>query len=111
VSSIERRSSRRFPLRFPLTVRWIDEKANGNVSTESWNVSSRGVYFSLPNRLKQGAPVEIIMTLPKWLTKEGSVRVYCHGQVVRSSTEYGSVGVAASVDRYEISREKAATSI
>jgi len=84
----------------------MEEGVIGSASTESWDVSSKGIYFSLPTRLKERTPVEIIMTLPDWATKGASVRVYCYGQVVRSSAEYESVGIAATVDRYEISRGK-----
>ena len=105
MASKERRASRRFLMRLPLTVRWTDETVVGEAATESREVSSRGLYFHLPNGLKSGSPVEIVMTLPHELTQAGPVRVRCLGRVLRSSPETtGEVGVAAAIERYEFMR-------
>ncbi|HUJ30859.1 MAG TPA: PilZ domain-containing protein [Candidatus Acidoferrum sp.] len=105
VSLKERRASRRFLMRLPLTVRWTDELVVGEAATESREVSSRGLYFHLPKGLKSGSPVEIVMTLPHELTQAGPVRVRCLGRVLRSSPEHsGDVGVAAAIERYEFMR-------
>ena len=101
----ERRATRRFLMRLPLTVRWTDESVVGEAATESREVSSRGLYFHLPKGLKSGSPVEIVMTLPHELTQAGPVRVRCLGRVLRSSPENaGDVGVAAAIERYEFMR-------
>ena len=101
----ERRVSRRFLMRLPLTVRWTDENVVGEADTESREVSSRGLYFRLPKGLKSGSPVEIVMTLPNELTQAGPVRVRCLGRVLRSSPEHsGEVGVCAAIERYEFMR-------
>ena len=50
----ERRASRRFLMRLPLTVRWTDELVVGEALTESREVSSRGLYFHLPKGLRSG---------------------------------------------------------
>ena len=47
--SNERRSARRFLLRLPLTVLWIEGSVVDNAATESQDVSFRGLYFHLPN--------------------------------------------------------------
>lgn len=105
VSLKERRISRRFLMRLPLTVRWTDENVVGEAATESREVSSRGLYFHLPKSLRSGSPVEIVMTLPHELTQAGPVRVRCLGRVLRSSPEHsGEVGVAAAIERYEFMR-------
>jgi hypothetical protein len=105
VSSKERRATRRFLMRLPLTVRWTDESVVGEAMTESREVSSRGLYFHLPKGLRSGSPVEIVMTLPHELTQAGPVRVRCLGRVLRSSSEHsGEVGVAAAIERYEFMR-------
>ena len=52
MSSKERRASRRFLMRLPLTVRWTDEAVVGEAATESREVSSRGIYFFLPKGLR-----------------------------------------------------------
>jgi PilZ domain-containing protein len=101
----ERRSSRRFLMRLPLTVRWTDEDLVGEIATETREVSSRGLYFHLPKGLRSGSPVEIVMTLPHELTQAGPVRVRCLGRVLRSSPEHsGNTGVAAAIERYEFLR-------
>ncbi len=105
VASKERRATRRFLMRLPLTVRWTDESVVGEAATESREVSSRGLYFHLPKGLRSGSPVEIVMTLPHELTQAGPVRVRCLGRVLRSSSEHsGEVGVAAAIERYEFMR-------
>ena len=98
----ERRASRRFIMRLPLTVRWADESVVGEAATESREVSSRGLYFHLPKRLKPDAFLEIVMVLPHELTQAGPVRIRCQGRVLRSSVEEpGKVGVAVAVEGYE----------
>jgi hypothetical protein len=92
-------------MRLPLTVRWTDENVVGEAVSESREVSSRGLYFHLPNGLKSGSAVEIVMTLPHELTQAGPVRVRCLGRVLRSSpNSSGDVGVAAAIERYEFMR-------
>ena len=93
----ERRATRRFLMRLPLTVRWTDESVVGEAATESREVSSRGLYFHLPKGLRSGAPVEIVMTLPHELTQAGPVRVRCLGRVLRTSPgEFGRSGSGSS---------------
>ena len=82
MASKERRATRRFLMRLPLTVRWTDESVVGEAATESREVSSRGLYFHLPKGLKSGSPVEIVMTLPHELTQAAPVRVRCLGRVL-----------------------------
>src|SRR6266851_3655708 len=54
----ERRTTQRFQMRLPLTVRWTTGAAVGETSTESRDVSSRGVYFFLAKDVKEGSAVE-----------------------------------------------------
>ena len=49
----ERRTTQRFTMRLPLTVRWTTGAAVGETSTESRDVSSRGVYFYLAKDVKE----------------------------------------------------------
>jgi hypothetical protein len=105
LSSAERRSTQRFQMRLPLTVRWTTGAAIGETSTESRDVSSRGVYFFLPKDVKEGAPVEILLTLPNEITLAGPVKVRCLGRVQRTeSRTEGSIGVVAAIERYEFLR-------
>jgi len=101
----ERRTTQRFSIRLPLTVRWTTGSAVGEMKTESRDVSSRGVYFFLPKEVKEGSPVEIVLTLPNEITLAGPVRVRCLGRVQRTENKAeGSVGVVAAIERYEFLR-------
>ena len=101
----ERRTTQRFSMRLPLTVRWTTGAAVGETTTESRDVSSRGVYFFLSKDVKEGSPVEILLTLPNEITLAGPVRVRCLGRVQRTENrEEGSVGVVAAIERYEFLR-------
>jgi hypothetical protein len=94
--SKDRRSSRRFLLKLPLTIRWNNDGVVHNASTESQDVSICGLYFHLPRELKSGLSVEIVMTLPNGMT------ALTHGRILRSSPEHsGNVGVAAAIERFE----------
>src|SRR5713226_908513 len=101
----ERRTTQRFSMRLPLTVRWTTGAAVGETSTESRDVSSRGVYFFLSKDVRAGSPVEILLTLPNEITLAGPVRVRCLGRVQRTEPrEEGAVGVVAAIERYEFLR-------
>src|SRR5438046_5959272 len=101
----ERRTTQRFSMRLPLTVRWTSGAAVGETSTESRDVSSRGVYFFLSKDVKEGSPVEILLTLPNEITMAGPVRVRCLGRVQRTEPrDEGAVGVVAAIERYEFLR-------
>jgi PilZ domain len=101
----ERRTAQRFQIKLPMTVRWTTGSAIGEARTESKDVSSRGVYFFLPKDVKNGSPVEIVLTLPHEITLAGPVRVRCLGRVQRSEEEdEGRLGIVAEIERYEFLR-------
>jgi hypothetical protein len=101
----ERRTTQRLSMRLPLTVRWTTGAAVGETSTESRDVSSRGVYFFLSKDVKEGSAVEILLTLPNEITMAGPVRVRCLGRVQRTEPrDEGAIGVVAAIERYEFLR-------
>lgn len=105
LSGSERRTTQRFQMRLPLTVRWTTGAAVGETATESRDVSSRGVYFFLSKDVREGSPVEILLTLPNEITLAGPVRVRCLGRVQRTEPrDEGSIGVVAAIERYEFLR-------
>jgi hypothetical protein len=105
LSGSERRTTQRFQMRLPLTVRWTTGAAVGETATESRDVSSRGVYFFLSKDVREGSPVEILLTLPNEITLAGPVRVRCLGRVQRTEPrEEGAIGVVAAIERYEFLR-------
>jgi hypothetical protein len=91
-------------MRLPLKVR-MSEAGPGETTTESEDVSSRGVYFYLPKDVRKGSDVEIMMTLPHEITLAGPVRVRCMGRVHRTERRgEQKVGIVAAIERYEFLR-------
>jgi hypothetical protein len=75
--------------------------AAGEISTQSKDVSSHGVYFFLEQPIKSGSPLEILLTLPEAVTQGEPVRVRCEARVQRTeSAGEGRVGIAAKIERY-----------
>jgi hypothetical protein len=55
--------------------------------------------------VKEGSPVEILLTLPNEITLAGPVRVRCLGRIQRTeSRDQGAIGVVAAIERYEFLR-------
>ena len=103
----ERRTAQRFRIKLPMMVRWTNGTAVGEAHTESKDVSSRGVYFFMPTEIKNGSPVEIVLTLPHEITLAGPVRVRCLGRIQRNEEEkeeQEQAGVVARIERYEFMR-------
>jgi len=102
VSFLERRRTSRLPLQVPILLRWRDGSEMREARTVSEDVSSHGVYFSLPEGIKDGTTVEIEMTLPSQVALAGPSRVRCVGRVQRCEQEEGATaGMAVSIKRYE----------
>jgi hypothetical protein len=92
-------------MKLPLNVRLQSGAPGSELSTHSEDVSSRGVYFYLPKEMKNGANIEIVMTLPHEVTLAGPVRVRCMGHIARTEQRGGSkVGIVAAIERYEFLR-------
>jgi len=102
---MERRATKRFRLKLPITVRWTNPSGIGEAQTESEDMSSRGVYFFLPKEINNGSSVEFVMVLPHEITLAEPVRVRCQGRVRRTEIgEMDRVGVVAEIERYEFLR-------
>ncbi len=102
MSAKDRRINRRFSMKLPLTVKFSGTNA---VPAETREVSSRGVYFYMQKEVKNGTPIEFLITLPHEITLAGPVKVRCLGHVVRSEPrEENRVGVVVAIDRYEFLR-------
>jgi PilZ domain len=98
----ERRGEQRFPLRLPVIVKTI----HGNITEESAvtrDVSARGAFFYLDNKLTEGTPVELVLTLPAEITLADSIRVRCKGRVVRvvEVADSNKTGIAAAIEQYD----------
>ena len=97
----ERRTSRRFTMTLPLSVKTQREEGAAARRGETRDVSFRGLYFMIDSALEPGAPIEFVLTLPKEITMAGDVRIRCFGQVIRVDDQDGRRGVAARIERYE----------
>ena len=106
ITSLNRRLSRRLPLKTPLRVR-IWKSSAPEESAESLNLSQNGVYFATNTAIREGETVEILLNMPKEITDEPSTEWRCTGHVVRVEavdSAQGKLGVGVQFDCYEVSR-------
>ena len=101
----ERRSAKRYGFKFPLQVSWFGRPES---LTETVEVSSRAVYFFLPETLTVGTPLQFVFTIFPGLSESKSVRLKCEGHVLRTEAvngvQLGHFGIAASIDQYVFER-------
>jgi hypothetical protein len=98
----DRRRTSRLPLQVPILLRWRNASEMREARTVSRDVSSHGVYFSLPETIKDGTTVEIEMTLPSQVALSAPSKVRCLGRVQRCEQEEGAkAGMAVSINKYE----------
>jgi hypothetical protein len=96
------RAVERFPLQLPISVRWMTASGATEAETRCHDISSRGIYFSLPTAIEHGSKVDIIITLPEGSSQP---RVHCQGRVRRTQViESNHVEVAAQIERYRFLR-------
>ena len=98
----EKRSTRRFALRLPVSVVYNQSEGQGT-QAQTRDVSARGICFYVDAPIENGAPLEFTLTLPPEITLTESIRVRCTGRVVRvdANAPNGKVAVAAVIDEYE----------
>jgi len=102
----EKRSTRRFALRLPVSVVYNPADSQG-AQAQTRDVSARGICFFVDAPIETGAPLEFTLTLPPEITLTESIRVRCKGRVVRveGNAPNGKVAVAAVIDEYEFLSE------
>jgi|SRR5689334_19708304 PilZ domain-containing protein len=104
----DRRTARRYDLSLPVLIRIpvAQDACNGKTR----DISTRGVYFIIEDRLSAGAELDLTMTLPAEVTGGTEVFIRAIGKVVRvekgPETTDGQIGVAALIQRYEIVRNE-----
>ena len=102
MSQQERRRAERFHVGLPLTVQWTSGSEKRKAHTVTYDVSSGGVYFFLPEAIPDGTVVEVEMTLPAQVTLGPPMRVWCQGRIKRCDVKPGeSAGMAAMIEKYE----------
>ena len=102
----ERRAMRRFDMRLPAEVRIADGQG-AEMTTETDNVSARGVFFHLQRPLQVGEQVAVTLTFPPHVTLTEKVRVRFDARVIRVEPERApgaTVGIAAAIEAYEFLR-------
>jgi hypothetical protein len=96
-----KRTTRRFALRLPVSVRYGQNEEEHAAQTR--DVSARGICFYVDSAIQAGSPIDFTLTLPPEITLTESIRVRCKGRVVR--VEGGApdtkMAVAAVIDEYE----------
>jgi hypothetical protein len=96
----EKRSTRRFSLELPITIKYANNAATELVA-QTRDVSSRGVFMYLNSEFAEGATIEFVMTLPREITLAEPIRVRCTGRVLRLENRERRQGVAVSIEKYD----------
>ena len=106
VQQAEKRSTRRFALRLPLSVNYAGSTDSALVA-QTRDVSARGICFFMDAPMTSGSDIEFTLTLPPEITLTESIRVRCKGKVVRvdEGLPDSKVPVAAVIDEYEFLSE------
>ncbi len=101
----DKRATRRFALRLPVSVRTGEEEQ----PAQTRDVSAKGICFFIDSALQAGSTLDFTLTLPPEITLTESIRVRCKGHVVRVEGEgsAGKLAVAAVIDEYEFLAESA----
>ncbi len=100
----DKRSTRRFALRLPVSIR-SGEEAERDAQTR--DVSARGICFFVDSAIQAGSAIDFTLTLPPEITLTESIRVRCKGRVVRveGGSPSSKMAVAAVIDEYEFLAE------
>ena len=96
----EKRSTRRFALRLPVSVNY-STSPTPEKPAQTRDVSARGICFYVESSIEAGSPIEFTLTLPPEITLTESIHVRCKGKVVRVDGSQGKMAVAAVIDEYE----------
>ena len=100
----ERRLAERFNLKIPLRVR-IATPAALDHTTESLNISKRGISFATNLSLCKGTPVHLVFEMPEEVTHKAASEWRCTGHVVHvqpDGSPHGATCVGVWFDCYEV---------
>ena|SRR5579863_4941453 len=100
-NNIDRRSRKRVVTRLPVRVRGA--ATSPELSAETRDVSTNGVFLYTESRMAEGSNVELVLILPPELTSGEKCWVCCHARVLRVEPGSGKgFGVAAEIERVDI---------
>jgi hypothetical protein len=101
ISKTDRRSRERVVAKVPVRVR--STAANAELSAQTRDVSTNGVFLYTESRMTEGSDVELVLILPPELTSGNKCWVCCHARVLRVEQGTGKdFGVAAEIRRMDI---------
>jgi len=101
ISKTDRRSRSRVVAKLPVRVR--SAAANAELTAQTRDVSTNGVFLYTNSRMMEGSDVELVLILPPELTSGGKCWVCCHARVLRVEQGPGKdFGVAAEIQRMDI---------
>ena len=97
----DRRSRERVVTRLPVRVR--STAATPELTAETRDVSTSGLFLYTESRMAEGSNVELVLILPPELTSGEKCWVCCHARVLRVEQSPGSgFGVAAQILHMDI---------
>jgi hypothetical protein len=100
-SKSDRRSRERVVTRLPVRVRGT--RADAELSAQTRDVSTNGVFLYTESRMMEGSDVELVLILPPELTSGEKCWVCCHARVLRVEQGPGKdFGIAAEIRRMDI---------
>jgi hypothetical protein len=100
-SKIDRRFRQRVVAKLPVRVR--SAAANAELSAQTRDVSTNGVFLYTKSHMTEGSDVELVLILPPELTSGEKCWVCCHARVLRVEQGPGKdFGVAAEIRRMDI---------
>ncbi|MGA7931248.1 MAG: PilZ domain-containing protein [Candidatus Sulfotelmatobacter sp.] len=100
-SKIDRRSRQRVVANLPVRLR--STATNVELSAQTRDVSTNGVFLYTNTSMMQGSEVELVLILPPELTSGEKYWVCCHARVLRVEQGPGKdFGVAAEIRRMDI---------
>jgi c-di-GMP-binding flagellar brake protein YcgR len=100
-SKIDRRSRQRVVAKLPVRVR--SAAATTELSAQTRDVSTNGVFLYTQSAMVEGSDVELVLILPPQLTSGEKCWVCCHARVLRVEQGPGKdFGVAAEIRRMDI---------
>lgn len=100
-NKIDRRSGERVVTQLPVRVRSAPGAAE--LTAQTRDVSTNGVFLYTESRMVEGSNVELILILPPELTHGEKCWVCCHARVLRVEQGPGKkFGVAATIRRIDL---------
>ncbi len=106
MNASDKRRARRFPMNLPVRIK-TEGQGDHEAAVQTKDISSSGIYFEFSTPLDLGTPLEFVLTLPEEITKGNAVQIRCMGKVVRvirGDKNEASIGIAATIERYEFLR-------